>query len=504
MKLLRKAALPVVFSLFYVLPCTGAELKGRLVDSLTWTGQRFEPGTEIPFRYYVSPGAAGNDNAVYVLYETGVSLLPKLEELAEEGVIPQGLVVMVQSGTLTGPGGSRPMRAEEFDQNGVEFTDLVIEEILPYAAKEAGIGLSPDPDKHFIHGTSSGGALAWYALWYRNDFFHRGFLSSPTFSAMRGGEEPMVLVRKTEPRPIRVFITCGTMEPDYYFGDSFVAAYNAASALKYAGYDVGFEIFAKGKHGSHHQDHAFWDRMMRWMFEPEKVSTPAPALRLSQIIPADSHWEEAVCLAPRRQTKLVRDGGRYRIRGGRLYFRPRRGKVLPGRRVTLDVPGTVTAMALSSDLWRLYVTCEDSRFIYAFSLDSLGTPGARYILAPVHEAHDIRTVGCTDLCVSTEDRVLVATQLGVQTANSFGLVDGILPLPGDRPAKRVWLSDGLLYAMDGAGTVYARKTLLAPHDGKTVCKASGQRYGEKGVDYSHPHLAPLFEPLAEGEAIPGL
>ena len=501
MKNLRTAALLAAFSLLCGLPCTGVELKGRLVDSLTWTGQHYEPGTEVPFRYYVSPGAAGDDNAVYVLYETGVSLLPKLEDLLEEGVIPQGLVLMVQSGTLMGPGGSRPMRAEEFDQNGVEFTDLVIEEILPYAAKEAGIGLSPDPDKHFIHGTSSGGVLAWYALWYRNDFFHRGFLSSPSFNAARGGEEPMVLVRKTEPRPIRVFITCGTTEPDYYFGDSFVAAYNAASALRYAGYDIGFEIFAKGKHGSHHQDHAFWDRMMRWMFEPEHVAAPALNLRLSKILPADSHWELCAGTPPARVTKLERDGGRYRIRRGRLYFRPGRG-LFGGRRIRLEVPGRVSALALSSDLWRLYVTSEDSRFIYAFSLDSLGRPGARYILAPIHEAYDIRTVGCNDLCVSTEDRVLVATQLGVQTANSFGLVDGILPLPGDLPAERVWLADSLLYAKAADGTVYARKTLLAPHDGKTVSKASGQRYGDLELNYSRPHLEPLFDSFAEGEALP--
>ena len=500
---MNKYRTTVLFFLLWVLPCAGVELKGRLVDSLTWQGVRFEPGTVVPYRYYVTPGATGDDNAVYVLYETGVSLLPKLEELAEEGVIPQGLVLMVQSGTLIGPGGERHMRAEEFDQNGTEFTDLIIEEILPFAAQQAGIGLSPDPDKHFIYGTSSGGALAWYGLWYRNDFFHRGFLSSPTFSAMRGGEEAMVLARKSEPRPIRVFITCGTTEPDYYFGDSFVAAYNAASALRYAGYDVRFEIFAKGKHSSHHQDHAFWDRMMRWMFEPEKVEKPDLPLRLAKIIPDDSQWIAYEARPAPRQTRLDREGGHYRIRRGRLFFRSR-GRLFPGQRVLLDIPGPVSAMALSSDLWRLYVTSEDSRFVYAFSLDSLGRPGARYIQVPIYEAHDIRTVGCSDLCVSTDDRILLATQLGVQTANSFGLVDGILSLPGDKPALRVWLTDGHIYAIASDGTVYTRTTLLTPHNGVTPSKASGQRYGDPELNYSRPHLAPLFEPYPEGEPLPGL
>lgn len=501
--LMDKYKVAAALLLFWVLPCAGMELKGRLVDSLSWQGMRFETGTVVPYRYYVSPGATGTDNAVYVLFETGVSLLPKLEELAETGVIPQGLVLMVQAGTLTGPGGERFMRAEEFDQNGTEFIDLILEEILPFAAQQAGIGLSSNPDKHFIHGTSSGGALAWYGLWYRNDFFHRGFLSSPTFSAMRGGEEVMVLARKSEPRPIRVFITSGTTEPDYYFGDSFVAAYNAASALRYAGYDVGFEIYAKGKHGSRHQDHVLWDRMMRWMFAPEKVEKPDLPLRLAKIIPNDSHWEACEARPAPRLTRLDREGGRFMVRRGRLYFRPR-GRIFPGRRVALDIPGRVSAMALSSDLWRLYATSEDSRFVYAFSLDSLGRPGARYIQAPIHEAHDIRSVGCSDLCVSTDDRILLATQLGVQTANSFGLVDGILPLPGDRPAQRVWLSEDRIYAMADDGTVYVRTSRLSPHDGVMPSKASGQRYGDPEQNYSRPHLPSLFAPYPEEEALPGL
>ena len=161
-------------------------------------------------------------------------------------------------------------------------------------------------------------------------------------------------------------------------------------------------------------------------------------------------------------------------------------------------------MALSSDLWRLYATSGDSRFVYAFSLDSLGRPGARYIQAPIHEAHDIRSVGCSDCCVSTDDRILLATQLGIQTANSFGLVDGILPLPGDRAATRVWLSEGRMYAMADDGTVYVRTSLLSPHDGVTPGRASRQRYGDLEKNYSRPHLAPLFAPYPEEEPLPGL
>lgn len=496
MKLSGKVTLLALISLLMCQPSFSTDLKGKLVERLTWTGQQYEPGTQVPFAYYLSPGATGDDNAVYVLYESSLSLLQKLEELTSEGAIPEGLFLFIRPGRLVGPSGSRFMRAAEFDHNGQEFTNLVIEEIIPYAAQEAGVGISANPDKHFVHGTSSGGALAWYGLWYRNDYFRRGFLCSPTFSAMRGGEEPMVLVRKTEPRAIRVFITSGTNEPDYFFGDSFVAAYNAASALKYAGYDLRFEIFAKGDHGSHQNDHDFWDRMMRWIFEPEQVEKPLSCLRLSKIVPHDSQWEKSTISAPKRTTKIDTEGGTYKIRRGRLYFK---SGMLGGRRL-LDVPGEVTSIALSSDLWRLYVTSKHSRNVYAFTLDSLGHPGGRYILAPIHEAYDIELVGCEDMCVSNDDRVLLATQLGVQTANSFGLVDAIFPLPGDVAAQRVWLAEGVLYAMAEDGTIYQRKANLTPHDGKTLSPISRQDYGD-GFNYSRPHLDSLFDPLDKGEVV---
>lgn len=496
MKLSGKVALLALISLFLYQPLFSFELKGKLVERQIWTGQHYEPGTEVPFAYYLSPGATGNDNAVYVLYESSLSILEKLEQLTQDGVIPEGLFLFVRPGRLVGPGGSRFMRGAEFDHNGQEFTNLIIEEIIPFAAKEAGIGISTNPDKHFVHGTSSGGALAWYGLWYRNDYFRRGFLCSPTFSAMRGGEEPMVLARKTEPRPIRVFITSGTNEPDYFFGDSFVAAYNAASALKYAGYDLRFEIFAHGNHGSHQNDLAFWDKMMRWVFEPVKVEKPRSCMRLEKILPHDSQWQECEDSTPKQVTTIDQEAGSYKIRRGRLYFK----SGLLGRRQKLDMPGRVTSMALSSDLWRLYVTSGDSRNIYAFTLDSLGRTDGRYILAPIHEAYDIQLVGCEDMCVSNDDRVMVATQLGIQTANSFGLVDGIIPLPCDKPAKRVWLAEGMLYAMAEDGTTYVRECNLTPHDGKTHSTPSPQTYGDN-FDYSRPHLDRLFQSLDKNEIV---
>ncbi|MBQ9548764.1 MAG: hypothetical protein IJV01_06385 [Bacteroidales bacterium] len=498
-------------AVLWAAPCLAATLEGKFVEDQKWTGQRYEPGSVVPYCYYLSPGAAAGDNAVYVLYEAKPQLLPKLEGLVREGVIPGGLFLLVNAGTLPAPAlpegeedfaRARNMRPEEFDQNGVEFTNLIIEELIPHVARSEGIGISPNPDRHFVYGASSGGALAWYGLWYRNDFFRRGFLSSPTFSAMRGGEEPMVLVRKTEPRPIRVYITAGTVEPDYYFGDSFLAALGAVSALEYAGYAVRSELFAQGTHGYARTDPELWDRMMRWLFAPERVEKPTPCARLAKIIPADSFWKEEAAALPDKTTRLQVPAGRYQLsRDGALTFLPKKGK-----RLSIGTPGAVSALALSSDLWRLYLACSGRRFVYALTLDAQGAPAADgaqlYKLAPIHEAHDICRVGCEDLCVSRDDRLFAATQLGVQTINSNGLPDFILPLPGDEAAERVWISgDKRLWVQAQGGKVYSRRILLSPHDGKTRCLPSKQRYND-GFDYARPHLPELFDPLPKGSSLP--
>ena len=79
------------------------------------------------------------------------------------------------------------------------------------------------------------GIAAWNACWYRNDWFRRSYCNSPTFSDMRGGNQLMSLVRKCETRPIRTYLTVGTAESAYSFGDSFFVTEDAAEALRNRG-----------------------------------------------------------------------------------------------------------------------------------------------------------------------------------------------------------------------------------------------------------------------------
>ena len=181
-------------------------------------GRRHEVGTDVPYSFHVSGEPSPRGAALYVFLEgTPERVSSIMDGLVAEGVVPAGLLVFVLPGHLppSPPGGTpRYMRAEEFDQYGPEFTDFLIDDLLPEAAAKAGVAISGDPELHFITGGSSGGMAAWNAVWHRNDYFRRALLSSPTFSAIRGGEEPMTILRKCEGRPMRLYITNGTTEPD--------------------------------------------------------------------------------------------------------------------------------------------------------------------------------------------------------------------------------------------------------------------------------------------------
>ena len=83
----------------------------------------------------------------------------------------------------------------------------MIDEILPNVGQE--YNLSDDPNDRAIAGASSGGICAFTVAWERPDQFRRVLSTIGTYVGLRGGNEYPTLVRKTEPKPIRVFLQDG-------------------------------------------------------------------------------------------------------------------------------------------------------------------------------------------------------------------------------------------------------------------------------------------------------
>ena len=449
-------------------------------------GIHHEIGSQIPYSIHVSGDQS--ECALYVFLEGTIeTVAPVMDELVAEGAAPGGLLLFIRPGQLqpTLPGGAvRNMRAEEFDQAGPDFTDFLIRDLIPDAAEKAGVVISDDPDMHFITGGSSCGMAAWNAVWYRNSYFRRAFLSSPTFSAMRGGEEEMIIVRKCEGRPMRLYVTAGTTEPDYFFGDSYYAVANAIGALEYAGYDLRYEIFKGEKHCARREDPALLRRVMKFLWENWRdtpTSMPRGQLRIGNVLEAGCSWEETTADFPSHASVTAPSGGVYSFTDTCILLS--NGMEKP--RVVADSLGHITGLAVSSDNWRLYVTDLTRRFVFAYAINPDGTLGAQYKHAPFHLPHDCRQIGATDLCVSAGDRVFVATEIGVQGIVSFGLTDIILPLPGDVPARRIALKDGWLYAASD-NAVFRRKVKEMPATPGECREPSTPQYGD-GFNYSRPH-----------------
>ena len=442
-------------------------IPGTLQKDLTYTGKKYEPGTKFTYHTYLAPAAlkSGKNLALYVLLEhTPEIVCPFLSAFMDEGLMPPGLVLFFYPGILepTLPKGlPRGMRTEEFDEYNRDFSDFMVEELIPHAAKTAGAVLDQSPDMHFITGGSSGGTLAWNAVWFRNDYFRRAFLSSPTFAAERGGEETLTIVRKSEARPIRIYMTAGTEEPAGVDGSSLYAALNAADTFEFAGYDFRYEQFNGEGHCCRRQDSTLWRRIVtflwaNWQSDPT-VRPLFNQRRISQLLEPGSRWEIYNGTMPEK--KPVRTGkGTYTFSGGKIFLGTKNN-----RRVVASGFGRITAIVRSTDRWRLYIADSTRRYLFAMSIMPDGSLAQCCKLAPLYLHHDCRITGAKDITVLPDNRVVAATELGVQGVWCTGMIDLILPLPGDVPAEQIAYQDGMLYVSSGR-TVYRRKLRTVPVD----------------------------------------
>lgn len=121
---------------------------------------------------------------------------------------------------------------------------------MPFVGKT--YQLSDDPNHRAICGISSGGICAFTAAWQRPDAFRKVLSHVGSFTNIRGGNVYPALIRKTEPKPIRVFLQDGENDLDNEHGNWWLSNLQMDAALKFAKYDykfVGGEGGHNGKHG---------------------------------------------------------------------------------------------------------------------------------------------------------------------------------------------------------------------------------------------------------------
>lgn len=244
------------------------------VIKYTFNTSKVYPGTTRDYWVYVpkqdTPDKPAclmifNDGNAYVRAKGGARATLVFDNLIHNKEMPVTIGVFINPGTVLGSKNSkdnRRNRSVEYDTMGDVYSKFLIDEIIPAATK--GLNITKDKAGRAICGISSGGIGAWTAAWERPDYFSKVLSHIGSFTNIRGGNIYPALIRKTEPKPIRVFLQEGENDLNNLHGNWPLANRQMASALEWAGYDMKF-VMGTGKHSMNHGG-AILPASLRWLW----------------------------------------------------------------------------------------------------------------------------------------------------------------------------------------------------------------------------------------------
>ncbi len=240
-------ALVLVGSWLSVFAAQAPDVPHGTVTKSTWKSTIF-PGTERDYWVYVpaqydkaTPAAVMvfQDGAGYIKPDGNWKVHEAFDRLIAAGEMPVTIGIFINPGIVppTRPDAlPRFNRSFEYDAVSDRYARFLIEEVLPEVGKQ--YNLTTDPNLRAIGGASSGAIAAFTVAWQRPDAFRRVFSTIGTYVGLRGGNDYATYVRKTEPKPLRVFLQDGSNDLNIYGGNWWVANQDMLSALEFAGYEV--------------------------------------------------------------------------------------------------------------------------------------------------------------------------------------------------------------------------------------------------------------------------
>ncbi|TVQ03742.1 MAG: gluconolactonase [Planctomycetaceae bacterium] len=268
------------------------------------------PGTKREVQVYVPSQYDADKPAAVMVFQDGPGYVnPKgnwrvptvFDNLIHRGEMPVTIGVFVPPGVV--PSGDdeamdRFNRSLEYDAVSDRYSRFLIEEVLPAVAGRYSV--TDDPNLRGIAGSSSGAIAAFGVAWHRPDQFRRVFSTIGTYVGLRGGDVYPTLIRKTRPKPIKIFLQDGSNDLNIYGGDWWVANQGMLSALTWAGYDVEHR-WGDGGHNAQHGG-AIFPEAMRWLWADADRAIPAAI--------SDRH-ELAKVLDPAADWELVSEGHQF-------------------------------------------------------------------------------------------------------------------------------------------------------------------------------------------------
>ncbi len=268
--------------------------RGKIIEGIFDKSAIF-PGTTRKYWVYIPPQYDPTKPACVYVGQDGLDrrFTSALNRLIFNHQIPAMVGIFIQPGQLSAASShekaGRANRCFEYDSMGDRYARFLLEEMLPYVAQTHQLNLSSDGNDRCIGGCSSGGICAFNAAWERPDAFRRVYSISGSFVSFRGGSALPILIRKCEPKPLRVFLHVASNDMENTGGNWYLANQEMEQALKFSGYDYQFRS-SNGTHGDRYTD--IFPEAMAWLWRgwPAPVISGSGSPRIQDILLRDEAW----------------------------------------------------------------------------------------------------------------------------------------------------------------------------------------------------------------------
>ena len=272
------------------------------VTQYSWTTSKIFPGTVRDYWVYVpAQYDPAKPTCVMVFHDGGgfqradgpYRVPVVFDNLIHKKEMPVTIGIFVNPGVVPARGAdqhARKNRSFEYDTLSDRYARFLLEEILPEVGKK--YNLTQDPSERAVCGSSSGGICALTAAWQRPDAFRRVISFNGAYMDTVPGIPFSSLIRRVEPKPLRIFQQAGSNDLDVFDGHFFLDNQNVAAALKWTNYDHQF-VIGDGGHNPKHGGSILPDAL-RWIWRDypapirTAVSTPQPVMDI--LIPGEE-WQ---------------------------------------------------------------------------------------------------------------------------------------------------------------------------------------------------------------------
>ena len=427
-------------------PAFASLQKSDMGETITFTmeSSKIYAGTSREITVYVPKEYTGKEPACLLVCLDGVlfNAITVMQNLISSGEMPVTIGLFVQPGVIYARSGAqkrvqRYNRSNEFDRVDGTFARFLEEEVLPLVATLKCSGgqpllISSNPNNRAITGASSGAICAFSAAWFRPDLFRRVYSSVGTFVAMRGGNQYPWIIRKTEPKPLRIYLQDGVNDAwNPLFGEWWEANQLMESALDFAGY----ELFFKWDRGGHSIKHgtALFPDAMRWLWRGWPAAVECGSSRNDMLQALLPEQQAAQRSQPWQRCSLTVE-----------------------ERALFEEACKSPLEAISPGGWSKAVAQKGSMWIYSYTANNPGSPDTEWEngleFYYLHSAPN-------QIAFDTEGNLYVASEIGIQVCDHNGRVRAILNGPKGSVERMLFIGNRLI--VESGGELFCRELRAA-------------------------------------------